>query len=70
MGDAGFLHKAKCQIRRHNPAGDVVFIDGTVTNKFVENGRNLVEITQKARTYNDEVSATGVALVQLPARGR
>jgi acyl dehydratase len=69
MGDAGFLRKAKSQIRRHNPEGDVVLIDGTVTAKSVENGQHLVEITQKARTYNDETSATGVAVVQLPSRG-
>ncbi len=29
IGDDGFLHKSKCQIRRHNPDGDVIFIDGT-----------------------------------------
>jgi acyl dehydratase len=69
IGDAGFLHKAKSQIRRHNPAGDVVFIDGSVSRKYVENGKHYVEIAQKARTYNDETSATGVAIVQLPSRG-
>ncbi|WP_297492533.1 MaoC family dehydratase N-terminal domain-containing protein [Acidocella sp.] len=69
MGDAGFLRKAKSQIRRHNPEGDVVLIDGTVTGKYEENGQHLVEITQKATTYNDETSATGVAVVQLPSRG-
>jgi acyl dehydratase len=69
MGDAGFLYKAKSQIRRHNPEGDVIFIDAEVTNKFEENGRSLVELTQRARTLNDETSATGVALVQLPKRG-
>ena len=36
MGDDGFLRKSKCQIRRHNPDGDVIFIDGAVTRKFVE----------------------------------
>jgi acyl dehydratase len=69
MGDAGHLFKAKSQIRRHNPEGDVIFIDAEVTNKFEEGGRALVEITQRARTLNDETSATGVALVQLPKRG-
>ena len=46
-----------------------MFIDGTVTRKYVENGKHYVELTQKARTYNDETSATGVAVVQLPTRG-
>jgi acyl dehydratase len=69
MGDAGFLRNAKSQIRRHNPEGDVVFIDGSVTRKFVENGKHLVEISQRARTHNDETSATGACIVQLPSRG-
>jgi len=69
MGDAGFLRQAKSQIRRHNPDGDVIFIDGTVIRKFEENGRKLVEVQQRAQTYNDEVSAIGSAIVELPSRG-
>ena len=69
MGDDGFLHKSKCQIRRHNPDGDVIFIDGTVTRKYVENGRHYVEITQRAETHRGELSASGAAVVQLPSRG-
>ncbi|GIX30137.1 MAG: acyl dehydratase [Porticoccaceae bacterium] len=68
MGDDGFLYKAKCQIRRHNPVGDVIFIDGVVTRKFVEDGRHLVEISQRAETHRGELSAQGTALVQLPTR--
>jgi hypothetical protein len=30
IDDDGSLYKSKCQIRRHNPDGDVIFIDGTV----------------------------------------
>ena len=69
MGDEGFLRKASCQIRRHNPDGDVIFIDGSVTRKFEENGKKLVEITQKAITHRDETSAAGTAIVELPSRG-
>ena len=69
MGDDGFLQKSKCQIRRHNPDGDVVIIDGSVSRKFVENGKHLVEIRQEARTHRDELSATGAAIVELPSRG-
>jgi len=28
MGDAGFLLRAQCKLRRRNPAGDLLFIDG------------------------------------------
>ena len=69
MGDDGFLHKSKCQIRRHNPDGDVIFIDGTVTRKYVEDGRHYVEISQRAETHRGELSASGAAVVQLPSRG-
>jgi len=67
MGDDGFLRKSKSQLRRHNPDGDVLFIDGTVSRKFVEKDKHLVEITQNARTHRGELSATGVAIVELPA---
>jgi len=46
-GDDGFLRKAKCQVRRHNPDGDAIYIDGTVARKYVDNGKHLVEIRQK-----------------------
>jgi acyl dehydratase len=68
MGDAGFLHKNKCQIRRHNPDGDVLFIDGAVVRKFVENGKHYVEIQQQALTHRGEMSAIGSSTVQLPSR--
>jgi acyl dehydratase len=68
MGDAGLLRNAKSQIRRHNPDGDVIFIDGTVVRKFEEGGRKLLEIEQHAVTYNGEVSAIGSAVVELPSR--
>lgn len=69
MGDDGFLRKSKCQIRRHNPDGDVIFINGTVVRKFVEGGKHLVEISQQAETHRGELSATGAAVVELPSHG-
>lgn len=69
MGDDAHLFKSKCEIRRHNPDGDVIFIDGTVTRKWQENGKNYVEIKQTARTHRDELSAHGYSVVELPSRG-
>ena len=68
IGDDGFLRQSKCQIRRHNPDGDVLFIDGTVVRKFVEGGKHLVEIQQRAETHRGELSAMGTAIVELPSR--
>jgi hypothetical protein len=70
MGDDGFLRKAKCQVRRHNPDGDALFIDGVVTRKFIEDGKHLVEISQNAQTHRGEVSANGSAIVELPTRSK
>jgi acyl dehydratase len=70
MGDAGFLRHHNSQIRRHNPVGDWMVINGTVTAiKADADGSPLVEITQEARQQDGELSATGVALVRLPSRG-
>ena len=68
MGDAGFLRKSACQIRRHNPDGDALFIGGSVSRKFVEGGKHLVEIGQRAETHRGELSAVGTAVVELPSR--
>ncbi len=69
MGDDGFLTKHKSQIRRHNPDGDVIFIDGQVTRKFEEDGKKFVEVVQRAETHRGELSATGAAIIELPSRG-
>ncbi|MGE8679367.1 MAG: FAS1-like dehydratase domain-containing protein [Achromobacter marplatensis] len=69
MGDAGFLRKSTCKIRRHNPEGDMLFFKGRVTRKYVEDGRHLVEIEQEARNQDDELSVLGSGVVELPARG-
>jgi len=68
-GDEGFLRKAHCKIRRHNPEGDMLFIKGHVKRKFVENGRHLVEISQEAHNQDDELSVLGSGVVELPTRG-
>jgi acyl dehydratase len=69
IGDNGFLHKSNCQVRRHNPDGDVIFIDGTVVRKFEENGKKYVEIQQRAETHRGELSAIGTAVAELPSKG-
>jgi hypothetical protein len=68
MGDDGMLRRASCKIRRHNPEGDTLFIDASVTRKFVEEGRHLVEIAQEARNQDGELSVVGTGVVELPAQ--
>jgi hypothetical protein len=69
MGDDGFLRRATSKIRRHNPEGDVLLINASVTRKFQDNGRCLVEITQEARNQDDELSVLGTGVVELPSSG-
>jgi len=68
MGDDGVLRRAHCKIRRHNPEGDTLRIDGRVVRKFVDTGRHLVEIEQEARNQDGELSVAGGGLVELPVR--
>jgi len=70
MGDAGRLERMRCEIRRHNPEGDIVLIDGEVTGKSQRDGRNLVELSLVARNQDGELSAPGNATVALPSRAR
>jgi acyl dehydratase len=69
IGDDGFLRRAHSKIRRHNPEGDALFIDGRVTRKFTEGGRHLVEIEQEAHNQDGELSVIGGGTVELPKRG-
>jgi len=68
MGDDGFLRRAECKVRRHNPEGDLLFINGQVKRKFVEDGRHLVEITQEGKNQDKEQSVIGSGIVELPSR--
>jgi len=70
MGDDGFLRRATCKIRRHNPEGDLLFISGKVTGKRIEEDRHLVDITQEAVNQDGELSVVGTGVVELPSRGR
>jgi acyl dehydratase len=70
MGDDGFLAGHRSRIRRHNPEGDVLYINGEVSNKFIDGqGRHCIEITQEARQQDDELSIQGTGTVVLPSRG-
>jgi acyl dehydratase len=68
MGDDGFLVNAQSKIRRHNPEGDLLFIDGSVAGKRVEGSRHLVDIVQEARNQDGALSVIGSAVVDLPSK--
>jgi hypothetical protein len=70
MGDSGFLRRIEVRIRRHNPVGDTLYINGKVTRTFEEDGAHYVEIAQKAVNQDDELSVLATGTIRLPSRTR
>jgi acyl dehydratase len=68
IGDDGFLRHSKTEVRRHNPEGDTLFINGEVTGTRVEEGRHIVDIRHEGRNQDGELSIRGTAEVWLPSR--
>jgi hypothetical protein len=68
IGDDGMLHKLTCEIRRHNPEGDTLFIRGSVINTYTSEGKHYVECALVAENQEGELSARGTAVAQLPSR--
>jgi len=68
IGDDGFLKHLHVEIRRHNPVGDTLYIDGEVRRTFAENGAHYAEIAQRAVNQDGELSVTASATVRLPSR--
>jgi hypothetical protein len=62
------LHKLTCEIRRHNPEGDTLFMHGSVTNKYASNGKHYVACTLVAENQEGALSAHGTAVAQLPSK--
>jgi len=69
IGDDGMLRKLKCEIRRHNPEGDTIFINGEVSRKYEEKNRKLVEFTLRADMHDGDLSVKGTAVAELPSKG-
>jgi acyl dehydratase len=70
IGDTGFLRHHSVEIRRHNPVGDTLYINGEVTRTFAENGAHYAEITQTAVQQDGELSVRAKGVVRLPSRPR
>ena len=68
MGNSGFLHKLEVKIRRHNPVGDTLYVDGEVTRAFAEAGAHYAEIAQRAVNQDGELSVLATGVIRLPTR--
>jgi acyl dehydratase len=69
IGDDGFLHRSQTRIRRHNPEGDLLYINGEVSAKReCDNEYGEVEIKHTAHNQDNELSIEGTGVVWLPKR--
>jgi hypothetical protein len=68
IGDDALLHKTYCEVRRHNPEGDILFFDGQVVAKREEGGKTYVDFVMQALTQDGELSAKATATAILPSR--
>ena len=70
MGDSGFLSRLEVKIRRHNPVGDTLYINGEVKRMFEQDGAHYAEIEQQATNQDGELSVLAKGVVRLPSRGQ
>ncbi|HEX5050361.1 MAG TPA: hypothetical protein VFZ65_01185, partial [Planctomycetota bacterium] len=69
IGDDGFVVRHSCEIRRHNPVGDILTIEGRVVGVHGDDaGRPEVTVEQRAHNQDGELSAVGTGIVRLPSR--
>jgi hypothetical protein len=68
MGDDGWLHTLKVQVRQFNIVGDLTRCQGVVTAKRIEAGRHLADCDVWAENQRLEQTASGSATVELPSR--
>ena len=68
IGDAGMLTSLYSEVRRHNPVGDLLVIEGSVVNKRRVGKQRLVDFELVAKNQDDELSATAKATASLPTR--
>jgi acyl dehydratase len=68
IGDDAMLVQLYTEIRRHNPEGDLLTIDGQVSGKREEGGRNYVDFELEAKNQDGELSCRGRASAAVPGR--
>ncbi|MFP6782068.1 MAG: MaoC family dehydratase N-terminal domain-containing protein [Gammaproteobacteria bacterium] len=68
IGDDAMLVHLYSEIRRHNPAGDLLTIDGKVVDKREDDSRKLVDFELSAVNQDGELSCHGRATAAMPSR--
>ena len=67
-GDHGWVEYQNVQLREPILIGDTSWLQGRVTKKWQEDGRNLVDLEIWAKDQRDRTTTTGFARVRLPSR--
>ena len=68
VGDHGWVEYQNVQLREPILIGDTSWLQGRVTKKWQEDGRNLVDLEIWAKDQRDRTTTTGFARVRLPSR--
>ncbi len=68
MGDDGVLKKLNASVRHPNIVGDTNTVYGEVTKKYVDDGKNLVELQVQNQNQSGLATAFATAIVELPSR--
>jgi len=69
MGDDAWLWKLDCEFRRFNYIGDVHWVQGTVTRKYLAEGdRPAVDLKLAGENQRGELTTPGHATILLPSR--
>jgi acyl dehydratase len=68
VGDHGWIEYMNVQLRQPILIGDTSWLQGRVARKWLEDGRDLVELELWARDQRGRTTTTGSARVRLPSR--
>ncbi|MFW6150674.1 MAG: MaoC/PaaZ C-terminal domain-containing protein [Chloroflexota bacterium] len=69
VGLGGSLRKLACRYRGMDVPGEDMTVRGQVTRKYIETGRNLVDLEVWTESPGGEKTTPGSATVELPSRG-
>lgn len=69
-GDHGFLRSLDAQVRRFNLVGDTTWCRGKVVDKRVEDGRKVAILEIWCEDQRGDITAKGMATVELPSKSK
>lgn len=68
IGDRGQIIEVGCQYRLPNMKNDHLVCRGRITKKYVEEGKNLLELELRVDNQQGQNTSPGKAIVSLPSR--